>query len=231
MAGTETGAGAGDAELVAAVRAGEADAALDLYRRHLPALRSTVRGRVGADLVEEVVQEAFTRALERLPHLRQPDRFRSWLLAIGRNTANDRWRLERRQVAQDPELFGSVSSPGAPPDETATMYSLVDLIERSLLRLSHRDARALALVSHLDLAPTELGTALGLSPGAAKVAVHRARRRLRAALALDLLGDVAGLACVDHPGRDAGDREATRHVEGCAACLDATRAHLADLAA
>jgi RNA polymerase sigma factor (sigma-70 family) len=228
MAGT----GAGDGELVAAVRAGDPDAALELYRRHAPAVRTAVAGRVGSpDLVEEIVQEAFTRALERLAELRRPAAFRPWLLAIARNSANDRWRLEQRQLVHDPDALGTVSSPGPQPDEEATTHLLVDLVARGLLRLSPRDARALTLVTHLDLAPTELGSALGLTPGAAKVAVHRARRRLRSALALDLLADVAGLACADHPGPAAAPRDAERHVEGCRDCLDATRSHLAGLAA
>ena len=221
-----------DGDLVAAVRTGDPSAVLGLYRRHLPALRAAVAGRVrDEDLAEEVVQEAFTRALERLADLRCPDRFRPWLLAIARNTATDRWRLEQRQLVEDPEALGSMSSPDPQPDEMVTKDLLVEAVERGLLRLNHRDAVALALVTHLDLAPADVGTALGLSPGTAKVVVHRARRRLRAALAIDLLADVAGLACADHPGPSAATRDVERHIDGCHACLDATRAHLAGLAA
>ncbi len=221
-----------DEQLVAAVRSGDADAVLELYRRHAAGVRTAVADRVrGADRIEEVTQEAFTRALERLGELRRPERFRPWLLAIARNTAVDRLRLELRQVDVDPAAFREVQAPGPSPDDNVARGALADLVGRGLDRLSPRDVAALRLASHHDLAPAEVGAALGLSPGAAKVAVHRARRRLRAVLAHDVLVAVDGLACAEHPGPSAAPAVAERHVASCDACLEATRAHLTGLTA
>jgi RNA polymerase sigma-70 factor (ECF subfamily) len=220
-----------DGDVVRAARAGDPDAVVELYQRHVATVRSAVAGRVrGADLVEEVTQEAFTRALERLDDLRRPERFRPWLLAIARHVATDRWRLERRQRGVDPDELCALSHP-APGADDGALHLVTDLVGRCLGRLSERDAMALALVTERDLGPAEVGTALGLTTGAAKVAVHRARRRLRTALAADVLADVDGLACGDHPGPAAPARAAARHVSGCAVCLSAIEAHLATLVA
>jgi RNA polymerase sigma-70 factor (ECF subfamily) len=163
-----------------------------LYERNLPAVRTVVADRVRCpDLREDVTQEAFTRALERLAELRRPDQFRPWLLTIARNAATDRWRLEQRQMGVDPEVLGLVTDPAPRPDDHAALRLLVDEVERGIQGLSERDALALGLVSHLDLAPAEVGAALGVTQGAAKVAVHRARCRLRASLDQDVLVDAA----------------------------------------
>jgi RNA polymerase sigma-70 factor (ECF subfamily) len=214
------------------VRDGEPGAALELYRSNVAAVRTAVAARLRCpDLVEEVTQEAFTRAFERLDDLRRPERFRPWLLAIARNQATDRWRLERRQRGVDPDELCALAEPVPGADGDGIRHVLAELVGRGLGRLSARDAAALTLVTQLDLGPTEIGLALGLSPGAAKVAVHRARRRLQTTLAADVLAGDAGLACADHPGAGALPRDVERHLSGCTACLTATEAHLADLAA
>lgn len=221
-----------DADLVEAVRDGDRSAVCALYERHRAVVRGAVATRVrDPQLIDDVVQEAFTRALERLPALRRPERFRSWLLTIARNTANDRWRLERRQVGVDPATLTSLRDLTPGPDDTVGTRALVDLVGRGLLRLTDRDATALALVTHLGLSPGEVAGVLGVSPGAAKVAVHRARTRLRAALALDLLGDGDGLACAGGDGARIPRTEAERHVTGCSACLGAAHRHLTGQAA
>jgi RNA polymerase sigma factor (sigma-70 family) len=231
MAGT-AGDTADDGDLVRAVVAGDGAAVLALYRRHLPAVRAVVAAKVrGEDVIDDLTQETFTRALEHLTTLRRPERFRAWLLGIARNSATDRCRLELRQRDVDPVELHAVEAT-TPAPETEVVHRLVaSTVDRSIRRLSERDARALQLATHHDLAPAAVGAALGLSPGAAKVAVHRARRRLRTLLAVDVLAGAAGLACPDHPGPDAAPGEADRHVATCDECLAATRATLADLAA
>ena len=55
----------------------------------------------------------------------------------------------------------------------------LDELVRGLTKLSPRDASALRLAGR-GAAPAQIAAALGVTPGAAKVLVHRARRRLRA---------------------------------------------------
>src|SRR5271167_3900978 len=79
-----------DAELVAAVRSGDSRAFADLYREHVESVRRVAYHLVGdADATADAVQDTFTRALQHLDDLREPDRFRPWLLAIARHAATD----------------------------------------------------------------------------------------------------------------------------------------------
>ena len=223
-----------DAALVAAVRQGDGDAALRLYERHAGAVRFVVRDRVRApDLVEELVQETFTRSLERLDGLRRPERYRSWLLSIARNVATDRQRLEQRQVGVDADVLERNSEPAEAPDVLADQRELAGLVGSSMARLGRRDALALALGTHLGMSPTELAVVLDVTPNAAKVIVHRARRRLRDLLLADALAASPRRACDGF--RSLGDdADRRRHVGKCEPCAGAGRrllGHLADEAA
>jgi RNA polymerase sigma factor (sigma-70 family) len=212
-----------DTELVQCARDGDRRAIGELYDRHSGTVRFVIRDRVrDDDMVDELVQETFTRALERLGNLRQPDRFRSWLLAIARNVATDRWRHERRAVGTDDEVLEQELEPVTSSEDEAARRELAGVVGDALRRLPRRDALALALTAYLDLDGAELGVALGVTPNAAKVIVHRARRRLRTALVADALEASPDLAC---PGfwREGSQDARQRHVAECLVCVAAAR--------
>src|SRR4051794_30351186 len=101
-AGTALRRATQDAALVEAVRSGDVDAFSALYRTHVGAVRAAVRDNVhDAEGIADVVQDTFVRALERLPSLRDPERFRPWLLSIARNTAIDARRVRTRSKTDD----------------------------------------------------------------------------------------------------------------------------------
>ena len=86
--------------------------------------------------------------------------------------------------------------------------------------LSSRDAAAVTMVTHLDFTPSQVADALGVTPGAAKVIVHRARRRLRNALALELMVQQPSLACEEFQNLRGGDPlGASTHIADCEVCL------------
>jgi RNA polymerase sigma-70 factor (ECF subfamily) len=211
-----------DAELVARTRGGDASAFAELYRAHAPAVAVAIRDQVhDADGVADVVQEVFARALERLDTLREPDRFRPWVLAIARHAAVDERRHRNRVVtAIDEDGFPEVVARDPGPDDIAELRDLVQLVQGCVAGLSRRDATAVTLVSELDFTPAEVGAALGVSPGAAKVVVHRARRRLHDALELELRVRRRASACSElHSLHDNGDiTRAARHLQTCAEC-------------
>jgi RNA polymerase sigma-70 factor (ECF subfamily) len=193
--GTRSGhTAAQDAALVARVRAGDRSAFTELYQTHAGAVQMAVRDRLrDPDSVADVVQEAFTRALARLDTLREADRFRPWLLSIARNAAVDQGRHRQRVVPLSDEAAGALPDRGESPSEVAEARDMVALLGAGVATLSARDVKALSLVSGLGCGPAEVGAALGVTSGAAKVIVHRARRRLRNAISLPALDRSPGL--------------------------------------
>src|SRR3954465_8549599 len=126
-----------DAELVARVRAGDRSAFSDLYRDHAKAVHTAVRDNVhDADSAADVVQETFTRALTRLDSLRQPDRFRPWLLSIARHAAVDYRRHPTRGRARSDDQSDALVATGPTPADRAELHDLAQLLEAGTATLS-----------------------------------------------------------------------------------------------
>lgn len=174
------------ADLVILAQEGSQEAFARLHDRYHPVVQSVVRAesRLEAD-VADLVQETFTRAWFRLHSLTHPERFRAWLLQIARHTVIDHGRaLARRPTAvweNDPG-FDLVMATGTGPAESAEATELADRLRVAIDGLSRRDAAAVTLAAQFGFGPTEIGEALGISANNAKVVLHRARLRLRAAV-------------------------------------------------
>ncbi len=219
-----------DELLVAATREGDDRAFGELYRRHAPAVAAALRDRErDPDRVADAVQEAFARALARLDDLREPSRFRSWALAIARNLGTDHQRsagqARLEPLATDHDERAEPIDPGIGPDELASLAELASLVRGCVAGLSPRDATAVGMVTWLGLGPAEVAAGLGISHGAAKVLLHRARRRLKDRVVLEVeaarrRGRCPELAEVHDAGDDVA---ALTHVRSCDRCEGRTR--------
>jgi len=172
-------------ELVRATLAGDAAAFQLLYRSHVGPVRNSAR-RISRDpeLIADIVQETFARAFEDLAKLRSPDRFSAWILSISRHVGVDMIRQRDRIVlvgvsTDDDALAVAVAPMCTSPPILVELHERISAVDRSMALLSKRDALALALVAHLGYSPSEVAQILDISPGAAKVVIHRARARLR----------------------------------------------------
>jgi len=218
-----------DAELVAAVRSGDSRAFADLYAEHVDSVRRVAYHLVDdSDATADAVQDTFTRALQHLDALREPDRFRPWLLSIARHAATDHLRARKRLTHLDESHDELLVSTGLGPESLAEMRELADRVRGCVAGLSRRDAAALTMVTQLGFTPSQVADALGVTQGAAKVIVHRARRRLRNALALQLMLQQPSLACDEFRELLADDPlGASKHIEHCATCLGRAGAEVA----
>jgi RNA polymerase sigma factor (sigma-70 family) len=95
-----------DAQLVSRCRAGDPDAwneFVDRFSRYVYAICS--RGfRLAEHDAEDVFQEVFARAFERLSELRSDDAVRPWLAQLTRRLCIDRLRLNARDQSSDADL-------------------------------------------------------------------------------------------------------------------------------
>lgn len=173
-----------DSELVIDARAGTRAAFGVLYTRHAGAVRRALSDNVhDPERQRDLVQETFTRALAKLETLREPGQFRPWVLQIARNAAIDDLRLRtqiRLESIDDDQRLPPSTDDG--PDLVAEVRALATAIEAGIATLSPRDAAAVSMVVHLGFGPNEVAAGLGISYSNAKVVLHRARARLRAAL-------------------------------------------------
>jgi len=170
-----------DADLAAAARAGDRAAFGTLVERHQAALLRTCRRALGDPAAApEVAQEAVLQALTGLPALRDDGAFGPWLCGIGHNLA----RRSRRTPAPLP--LEAAPEPSAPGPEAREDGPRV-LAAIAALPPGQRDAVALFYLA--DLSHLQIAARLGISVGAVKTRLHKARTSLQTRLA-DLRKDL-----------------------------------------
>lgn len=110
-----------------------------------------------------------------------------WLLVTTTNLARNSGRGLRRYRAAIDRL--PRSSDLADPAETAEERIAREQLVAAVRSLGQQDAALMMLTAVEGYSPAEAAAALGISPGAARVRLHRARKRLRARLGtpLDLI--------------------------------------------
>lgn len=164
-------------ELIGAALAGDTAAFAELAERHRPRLRLlALRVVDDAEEAEDVVQEALLHAYLGLTQLRDPERFGGWLGAIVLNIA--RMTLRRRGAYQR-----ALARAGAETRRGFDDVDTVDRVRESIALLPSREREVVALHYVDGLSCEEVGALLGVSPGAVRVRLHRARARLRNELA------------------------------------------------
>lgn len=173
-----------DAELLAE-REGS-DGLRVLYERHFHDLFRYVAARIGRQAAEDVVAETFVIAFTRRAAF-DPSRVCAlpWLVGIATNLLRARRRAERRHLATDPVQLerGGLLDPGL--DDTiarADAACVRAAVAHAVMRLRPSERDAFVVHALVGLEGAELGVALGVSPSAASVRLHRARTRLRATL-------------------------------------------------
>lgn len=170
-----------DERLVALARDGHERAFEALVRRYRrPLLRYCQRLRLSDARAEDVVQQALTKAwlaLARGAEVREP---RAWLYRIVHNTAVNTIRASR-EVPTEP---GGVLSDGPPADESELDRSLAvrdALGHVAALPAMQRDA--VFLTAFDGQSHDEVASSLGVSQGAVRGLLYRARTTLRSATA------------------------------------------------
>lgn len=171
-----------DQELVELVRRGDRRAFDELVCRHyMAARRIACRYAALSEDAEDIVQESFIMAYERLHQLKQPDRFAGWLASIVRNQG---LMWQRRKFSQ-PEL--------TPFDESALVSDNWEALKRTAIRDVVADAiagltaeqRQVVCLHYLDGCDyRETAMLLDIPVAAVRGRLDRARKLLKRELAM-----------------------------------------------
>ncbi len=175
-----------DAILVARVRRGDSRAFDLLVRRHLRTAHAVARARLDnpAD-ADDVCQDAFIKALQRIDDCRNPAGFRGWLLAIVRNTAHNHRQYERLRVATPIENVVSAASRDDPFADTRNS-ELRSRLSEAMQHLTELQRKVLILYDLEGWKHGEIARELGISAGSSRVHLHVARKAMRKRLSRDL---------------------------------------------
>lgn len=166
-----------DRELVIAARAGQVWAAEALYRRHRKMVdRVASRFAQGHDR-DDLVQDAFLKALCSLDRIDHPELFGSWLRAVVARTAAHGFQRKRplaRLTSGDAILPEHLASRVAPPDVLAELGNIYRLLER--LPVEARMVFLLRRVERMSIG--EVAARLGRSVATVKRRLVHAERVL-----------------------------------------------------
>ncbi len=175
-----------DASLVARTRRGSSAAFEALVRRHYRVSYATALAILANGMdAEDVCQDAFLRALDRLDDCRDPNKFVAWLLQIVRNRARNYRDYRRVRMAQPLENTTVASS--LRPDRDAERTELRGRLEEALGELNEVQREVVLLHDLEGWKHREIGEMLGMSEGAARQHLFGARRKLRELLGSDAL--------------------------------------------
>jgi RNA polymerase sigma factor (sigma-70 family) len=152
------------------------------WLRTVLAARGVERGALG-----EVLQEVAAEALRGAANLRDADKLASWLYRI----AVTQSLLHRRRAGRRRKLVERYADCGAAPveavDDDPLAWLLAEeqqqLVRRAIAALPSRDAEILLLKYTEDWSYRQLANHMGVSDSAIEARLHRARGRMRAALA------------------------------------------------
>ena len=155
---------------------------------HAQVLGYALRRIDGPDEAADVLAETFLVAWRRLEIVPDGERSRLWLYGVARRVLSNHRRGEHRRTQLADRLREELSAhlplAQAPGEGTALAVAFRSLTDD--------DRELLALQGWEGLAPAEIATVLGCSRNAARIRLHRARQRLRDALAVaEVPGDTS----------------------------------------
>ena len=171
--------------LVAAARAGDRAAFEELVRRtYLDTYTLAHRLTGNEEDARDVAQEAYLRAWRGIGKFRGEAQFSTWLYRITANASATHLRRRRRHRAEPlDERFDLVElHPDSSPAAVAEGRELLARLSEAVDALPPKLRQVVVLRDVYALPHEAIATELGISEAAAKVRLHRARRKLRDAL-------------------------------------------------
>jgi RNA polymerase sigma-70 factor (ECF subfamily) len=163
-----------DKMLVWAVLAGEKAAYEKLYDRYAPLVRAVCYDATGnlAD-AQDLAQDVFLRAYERLDRLRDPDRFGKWLVGIARLRCKEWRRRDSQRRNRRAELSGAQVVVSDPPNDDG-----IELLREMITTLPEKERLALHAFYLQGRSADNARKIIGLSRSGFYRVLERARNRL-----------------------------------------------------
>jgi RNA polymerase sigma-70 factor (ECF subfamily) len=164
---------------VAQARAGDEGAFERLYRCHVGRIHGLARRMAGFDAADELTQDVFIRAWEKLDSFRGDSQFGTWLYRLAVNVIIERRRsAARRGWFEVDEGEAVIEREGVAPTDGVTAMDLRAAVER----LPEGARQVFVLHDVEGYKHHEIGKLLGIAVGTSKGQLHRARLMLRTCL-------------------------------------------------
>ena len=188
-----------DAKWIERILAGDEAAFTTLVKKYEKQIHAFVRRRVkDYHIAEEITQDTFLKAYEKLGTLRDPNRFSGWLYMIATRCSLT-WLGEKRIPMQSLEAMSEAEVEAlfyaqymAEQTEKLTTEQQREVVTYLLQKLPARERTAVVLHYLSEMTCEEIGEFLEVSPNTVKSQLHRARKRLKkeASIVHETLGGI-----------------------------------------
>lgn len=166
-----------DLQLVEEVRKGQRASFSELVKRHQRGLlRLSMRFMKDMDIAQDVVQEAFIKAYEKLNLFEGRASFKSWLYQICVNTARNKLRENRYDFANIDDVNLSVS---ATAEKNLVHAAVSEIIQTEVDRLPFKQKTALVLRVYEDMSFAEIAEVMECPYDTAKANYRHALMKLK----------------------------------------------------
>ena len=175
-----------DVQLIQRVLDGDDAAFSALVRKYQRSVHALAWRKIGDfHIAEDITQEAFLKAYQRLSTLKEPQSFASWLYVITANHCKA-WLRKKRTWIQSLEDTSSSQLERATysghiiaENEQMTEEAQREVVKKLLEKLQESDRTVITLYYLGGMTYEEISNFLGVSVGAIKSRLHRARQRLK----------------------------------------------------
>lgn len=169
-----------ESEWIRRAQRGDVAAFEPLYRAHVGRVHALcLRMLSDRSAAEELTQDTFVRAWERIETFRWEASFGTWVYRIAVNQVLSSRRAQRRFFDKLRELAGRVAAPAA----TDPIPADLDLdLERALRQIPERPRLVFLLHDVEGYKHAEIAEIMGLTSGTTKTHLHNARKKLRGIL-------------------------------------------------
>ena len=175
-----------DVELIHRILDGDDSAFSELVKKYQKPVHALVWRKIGDfHIAEEITQDTFLKAYQRLGTLKQPQRFTGWLYVIAANNCK-MWLRKKRLQTQPLEETDSAQL------EQATYSQYVveekertigeakrEVVKQLLATLQESDRTVITLHYFSEMSAAEIGAFLGVSVNTIKSRLRRAQQRLK----------------------------------------------------
>ena len=175
-----------DAQLIHRVLNGDDTAFSELVKKYQKQVHALAWRKVGDfHIAEEITQDTFLRAYQKLRTLKKPQRFASWLYVIATNRCNT-WLHKKQSRAQLLKNKGGVR-PEKPSyseyvveeNERISVEAQREVVKKLLAKLEESERTVMTLHYFAEMSCTEIGAFLGVSANTIKSRLRRAQQRLK----------------------------------------------------
>ena len=175
-----------DAQLIQRVLEGDDTAFSALVRKYQRSVHALVWRKIGDfHIAEDITQDTFLKAYQRLSTLKKPQRFASWLYVIAANHCST-WLRKKRLWTQSLEDTSSAQLEKATysgyviaENEQTTAEAQREVVKKLLEKLQESERTVITLYYLGEMTYEEISEFLGVSVAAIKNRLYRARRRLK----------------------------------------------------